>query len=97
MYRLTILSAKVSGAGQPLDGDANGAASGDFTLDLHRVYGDVNGDKAVNGIDLTELRNAFGTGSTDAAYASFLDFNGDGAINGTDLSAFRSRFGTILP
>ena len=43
LYRLTILSAKVSGSGQPLDGDANGTAGGDFTLDLHRLYGDMNG------------------------------------------------------
>ena len=60
-------------------------------------FRDVNGDKAVNGLDLTAFRNAFGTVSTDTAYVSFLDFNGDGAINGTDLTQFRSRFGVILP
>ncbi|HTK74159.1 MAG TPA: dockerin type I domain-containing protein [Gemmataceae bacterium] len=97
LYRLTILSAKVSGSSQPLDGDANGTAGGDFTLDLHRLYGDVNGDKAVNGLDLAELRKAFGASAADANYRSDLDFNGDGAINGSDLAAFRSRFGTILP
>jgi hypothetical protein len=97
LYRLRILAAQVSGSGQPLDGDANGTAGGDFTLDLHRLYGDVNGDKAVNGLDLAELRKAFGASAADANYRSDLDFNGDGAINGSDLAAFRSRFGTILP
>jgi Dockerin type I domain len=97
LYRLTILSAKVSGSGQPLDGDANGTAGGDFTLDLHRLYGDVNGDKAVNGLDLTEFRKSFGTSAADANYRSDLDFNGDGAINGLDLAAFRTRFGVVLP
>jgi hypothetical protein len=57
----------------------------------------VNGDKAVNGLDLTEFRNAFGSTSADAAFVPFLDYNGDGAINGTDLTQFRSRFGVILP
>ena len=69
----------------------------DFTLDLHRLYGDVNGDKAVNGLDLTALRTAFGASAADANYRSDLDFNGDGAINGLDLAAFRARFGVTLP
>ena len=94
--RLTVLSAQVTGSGKPLDGDANGTAGEDFTLDLHRLFGDVNGDKAVNGLDLTAFRNAFGTVSADAGYVSSLDFNGDGAINGTDLIEFRNRFGVIL-
>jgi hypothetical protein len=97
LYRLTILAAKVSGSGQPLDGDANGTAGGDFTLDLHRLFGDVNGDRTVNITDLTALRNAFGATTTDGNYQPFLDFNGDGVINLTDLTQFRNRFGAILP
>ena len=57
----------------------------------------MNGDKAINGFDLTAFRNAFGSTSGDAAYVSFLDFTGDGAINGNDLTQFRSRFGVTLP
>ena len=83
--------------GQALDGDNNGTPGGDSVTAFHRLYGDVNGDKAVNGLDLTAFRNAFGTVSTDANYVNSLDFNGDGAINGTDLTAFRNRFGIILP
>src|SRR5262249_5294928 len=97
LYRLTIMSAQVSGAGQPLDGDGNGSPGGDFTLDLFRLFGDVHGDRAVNGLDLTAFRNAFGSVSTDAHYLAAFDWNGDGAINGTDLTQFRNRFGVILP
>jgi len=97
LYRLTILSATVSGAGQPLDGDANGITGGDFTFDLHRLYGDVNGDKAVNGLDLADFRTAFGTSAGNVNYRSDLDVNGDGAVNGLDLAEFRIRFGTTLP
>jgi hypothetical protein len=96
-YRLTILASQVSGNGQPLDGDANGVAGGDFTLDFFRLFGDVNGDKAVDGLDLTMFRNAFGSVQGNAAYVPFLDFNGDGAIDGADLTQFRNRFGVILP
>jgi hypothetical protein len=59
-YRLTILASQVSGNGQPLDGDANGTAGGDFTMDLFRLFGDVNGDKAVDGFHLTAFRSEFG-------------------------------------
>jgi hypothetical protein len=86
-YQLTVLSNQIQG----------GLAGGDNVTTLHRLFGDINGDKAVNGLDLTAFRNAFGTVATDPGYLSFLDFNGDGAINGTDLTQFRSRFGVILP
>src|SRR4029077_2364891 len=86
-YTLTVFSNQVQG----------GIQGGDNVSSLFRLYGDINGDKAVNGLDLTAFRNAFGTGSLDANSVSFLAFNGAGAINGTDLTQFRSRFGVILP
>jgi hypothetical protein len=64
---------------------------------LFRLFGDVNGDKAVDGLDLTMFRNAFGSVQGNASYVPFLDFNGDGAIDGADLTQFRNRFGVILP
>jgi hypothetical protein len=57
----------------------------------------VNGDKAVNGLDLALFRSAFGTTLGSPNYVDYLDQNGDGAINGLDLSAYRSCFGTIPP
>jgi CSLREA domain-containing protein len=86
-YTLTVFSNQVN----------NGAVAGDQTATLYRLFGDVNGDRAINGLDLTAFRNAFGTVPADANYLSYLDFNGDGAINGSDLAAFRNRFGVVLP
>lgn len=86
-YTLTTLSSQVNG----------GLLGGNYVSSLFRLFGDLNGDKAVNGLDLTAFRNSFGTVSTDAAFVAAFDFNGDGAINGTDLTQFRSRFGVILP
>jgi hypothetical protein len=96
-YRLTILASQVSVNGQPLDGDANGTPGGDFVMNLFRLYGDINGDGTVNGLDLALFRGAFGTALGSPNYVDYLDLNGDGAVNGLDLAAFRSRFGTTLP
>jgi hypothetical protein len=61
------------------------------------MFGDVNGDATVNGLDLGVFRNAFGTQVGDPNFLSYLDFDGDGVINGFDLGQFRNRFGTMLP
>jgi hypothetical protein len=90
-YTLTILSSQVNG----------GLLGGDSITIFSRLFGDLNGDKTVNLLDLAEfrnaIRNAFGTLAADANYRSDLDFNGDGAINVSDLVAFRTRFGVVLP
>ena len=65
--------------------------------DFHRLFGDVNGDAVVNGLDFGFFKNAFGTQVGDAGYLSYFDFNGDGVINGLDFGQFKSRFGTTLP
>ena len=64
---------------------------------LFRMFGDVNGDQTVNGLDFGFFKNAFGTQIGDANYLSYLDINGDGVINGFDFGQFRTRFGTMLP
>jgi parallel beta-helix repeat protein len=85
-YTLTVLSNQITGG-----------LTSDNVSNLFRLFGDIDGNKTVNGIDLTAFRNAFGTNSTDANYLPFLDFDGNGAINGSDLTQFRNRFGVILP
>jgi hypothetical protein len=61
------------------------------------MFGDINGDQIVNGLDFGLFRNSFGTQAGDANYSSDFDFNGDGVINGFDFGQFRTRFGTMLP
>jgi len=73
------------------------AMTADRQDSLYRFFGDVNGDSAVNGLDLAEFRTAFGTSSGGPNYRAYLDVNGDGAVNGLDLAEFRTRFGTTLP
>jgi hypothetical protein len=104
-YTLTVLAAKVVDPGPNgalLDGDGNGTGGDNFVLagspsnGLFRLFGDVNGDGAVNGLDLSVFRTAFGTALGSPGYVPFLDVNGDGAINGLDLAAFHARFGTAV-
>lgn len=52
--------------------------------------GDLNGDKAVNTIDLTLFLGAFGSTVTPGTGA---DLNNDGAVNTADLVIFLARFG----
>jgi hypothetical protein len=86
-YTLTVFSSQLNG----------GVVVGDQTATLFRLFGDVNGDRAVNGLDLAAFRPAFGTTIGQPGYVEWLDVNGDGVINGTDMTAFRSRFGAMLP
>lgn len=100
-YTLTAFASQVSLGGQALDGDADGTPGGNFVfgnaLGLFRLFGDVNGDQIVNGLDFGFFKNAFGTQTGDANYLSYLDINGDGVINGFDFGQFKTRFGTMLP
>jgi hypothetical protein len=78
---------------------AAGAApmAADFTqANIKRLYGDVNGDGVVNGLDFGFFRNAFGTAAGDPAYLDYLDYNGDGVVNGLDFAQFRTRFGVTI-
>jgi hypothetical protein len=55
--------------------------------------GDLNGDGAVNTIDLTGFLGRFGTGGT----GNPADLNGDGSVNTADLVIFLGRFGSACP
>jgi len=90
-YTLRTLDSISDSAGNSLDGDKDGNAGGDAVDDFFRLFGDVNGDRAVNIVDFFQFRNAF-SGNYNAAF----DFNGDGVINIIDFFQFRSRFGTSL-
>ena len=59
---------------------------------LYRFFGDFNGDRAVNGLDLAAFVNQFGITGVGLAF----DFNGDGAVNGLDIAPFVNNFGKIV-
>ncbi len=100
VYTLRVLGSMVSTGGIALDGDGNGTPGGDRALQIHRLYGDVNGDGTVNAFDLSQFRQAFGSSLGDPNYRDYLDFDGDGVISGSinafDYGMFRDRFGVNL-
>ena len=85
-YTLTLIASKIQGVGGFLDGDANGVGGDDKTLLTHRLFGDSNGDRTVNGTDFHAFRLAFLSNS------STFDFDGDGQVTGADFLQFRLRF-----
>jgi hypothetical protein len=96
-YTLTVSSAKVRDAqGNALDGDGDGVAGGDYRLSLHRLYGDANGDRAVDNADFFLFRSTFGRTTVDPLFLAYFDANGDGTVDNADFFQFRARFGTSL-
>lgn len=84
-WNLAVDATKVTAGGQEM-------ASPFTQTGIRRLFGDVDGNGTVNGLDLTAFRAAFG-----GTYRADLDSNGDGVVNGLDLTAFRTRFGVTLP
>jgi hypothetical protein len=101
-YTLTALASHITdNLGQALDGDANGQPGGNYHFgDAHglfRMFGDINGDRQVDGFDFGALSFSYSSLANQPNYLWFLDVNGDGQIDGFDLSQFSGRFNTLLP
>jgi hypothetical protein len=65
-------------------------------LKFHRLFGDNNGDAAVNPLDYQQFRNSFGKIAGDATYNPSFDFDNNGSVNPVDYIQFRGRFGKAL-
>ncbi|CAN5548201.1 hypothetical protein BH11PLA2_BH11PLA2_48260 [soil metagenome] len=91
-YRLTLDSTKIltNPGGQQFDGNGDGSPGGAFVFNFHRLLGDGNGDRTVNGADLVQFGNVFSSNAPE------FDFNIDGTVNGADLVVFGNHFGTTI-
>jgi hypothetical protein len=81
-YRLTLHGANIQGAELP----------GNFDYEFHRIFGDANGDRAVDAVDFASLGNAFGLPSAGSPF----DGDSNGIVDAVDLAAFGNRFGLTL-
>lgn len=88
-YELRVLAANVSTGGIPM--------AADYVMNFHRLFGDVNGDKRVDGSDFGGFVAAYGAASSSQNYRAYLDWNNDGRIDGSDFGPFVQRYGVILP
>jgi hypothetical protein len=109
-YTLTIDASKVRDAATNLFLNGNGAG-GNYvfgwanTADkFFRLFGDVNGNEAVDGPDVTSFQAAYGVGQpADPDLLAYFHFDGDGVLRnlGTGATAddtfqFKRRFGRSL-
>lgn len=85
-YTLTVRADRVSSAGRPM--------AADYTLAFFRLFGDGDGNRAVDADDLDAFGMAYGTAAGDLGYLAWFDFNGDGVIDADDLDAFGNRYGS---
>lgn len=83
-YDLTVFKSQVAN----LDGNQDGMAGEDYSFNLHRLFGDADGNGAVTSSDFAEFRKVFGTGGP-----SIFDYDGDLGVNSNDFAEFRKRFG----
>jgi hypothetical protein len=96
-YALTIRGDLVHDRfGRALDGDGDGAAGGDDSESLFRLYGDSDGDRDVDFHDLGRFLTTLGRDSSDSKYLAYFDVNGDDRVGVVDLVSFARRIGTQL-
>jgi hypothetical protein len=93
-YTLTVRADRVHDRwGRELDGDGDGLTGGDEATSLFRLFGDSDGDGAVNHVDRGAFRSAFATTAPHPAYRWYFDFDGDVDVDGRDNGEFNRRFG----
>jgi autotransporter-associated beta strand protein len=97
-YTLRAAAGQVTANGLLLDGDGDGNNGDDFVFtdsnstsgnQLYRLFGDADGNRVVNAVDLGLFRSAFGAGPGDITFDNDLN----GVINVADLTVFRVNFG----
>jgi hypothetical protein len=92
-FTLAVLALQVSTNGQQMAGNyIFGDAQG-----LFRMFGDVNGDRQVDGADFGGFSSTFGLTTGQTGFLWYFDVNGDGQIDGFDFGHFSGRYNTVLP
>lgn len=94
-YRITLNANGITdAAGNPLDGDGNGVAGGNFTSAFHILGGDADHNRSVNGSDFNAMATNFGTTSGMTYPAGDFDYDGD--VDSGDFNILATRFGVTL-
>ena len=99
-YTATLPAADITDAvGNLLDGDNNGTGGDDHVLEFFHYFGDGDGDRDVDFLDLLKFRVTFQKTLADNPdeydFRFDVDMNGD--VDFLDLFHFRVHFNTVLP
>ncbi|MEO1524055.1 MAG: choice-of-anchor D domain-containing protein [Planctomycetota bacterium] len=70
-------------------GDGTNVVNTDF---FFRLFGDLDGDRDVDGIDYARFADAFGSTTGSATYNAAADFELDGDVDGVDYGNFGQNF-----
>jgi hypothetical protein len=93
-YTLTVLADHVHDRwGRELDGDGDGTSGGDRVDNFFRLFGDSDGDRDVDQLDLARLLSTFRKHQGDAGFLWYFDYDGDGDVDGLDMAQFNHRRG----
>lgn len=104
-YKLTLNAGRFSLTDTPavkLDGNADGTGGDDYSLgsDINdkffAMYGDIDGDRDVDGMDNFSFRASYGKNPGQTGYNIAFDYNGGGVIDGIDNFFFRQKYGKNL-
>ena len=87
--------------GEQVDAAGNGTRGSSRTLNFHRFFGDVNGDRIVDGTDYLAFRTAYIGGNATTPAASIFDFDGDGQAEAVYrdecfLRVYNGRTGEVI-
>jgi hypothetical protein len=78
-----------------LSGVSNGTTTGDITVPMSVLVGDVNTNRTVNASDVAQTKSRLGQPVDQTNFQS--DINTNGTINASDLASIKSHVGTGLP
>lgn len=100
-YAITLASQHVTDeAGNHLDGNQDGQGTGnsddDVVESVWRYFGDSNGDRNVDFLELFRFRSSYGTSDGEVGFRAAFDINADLMIAFADLFAFRANAFTTL-
>ena len=78
-----------------LQGASDGTNTGDLSVPMGVLLGDVNGNGSVNSTDISQTKLQSGQPVTNTNFRE--DVNANGSINATDVSSVKLKSGTALP
>lgn len=92
-YTITINSALVTNYdNEGYDGDGNGLPGPDAVFTFHRLFGDADGNRVVEPIDILAFRIAFLSSEGSGSWNYAFDYDGNGTVDPNDFLQFRLRF-----
>jgi hypothetical protein len=96
-YTLKMFATMISNGNGSLDGNGDGIGGDDYILassgtnGVFRLFGDADGNGAVNAEDFVAFRNGYGL-----AGPSVFDADNNGVVSAFDFRQFRLRYGVTI-